>query len=193
MKRALVAILVLALGAALVGLLAGDAVTVGVGQRSVERGDTPARANFVEVKWPFLRDQWGDGRAFRCAPADCGVEVKVYLRPKIGFCNCDSGVEDDAELDRVGDLELFSDKFIALGKGHEIRVGWMDGRSRPYRVDVPYGQPVIAQAMAFNEKCDVMVATVVAPLDRLPDASRLALEFLNGDMIVKWAKAEFGV
>ena len=141
MKRALVAILVLALGAALVGLLAGDAVTVGVGQRSVERGDTPARANFVEVKWPFLRDQWGDGRAFRCAPADCGVEVKVYLRPKIGFCNCDSGVEDDAELDRVGDLELFSDKFIALGKGHEIRVGWMDGRSRPYRVDVPYGQP----------------------------------------------------
>ena len=47
--------------------------------------------------------------------------------------------------------------------------------------------------MAFNEKCDVMVATVVAPLDQLADASRLALEFLNGDMIVKWARAEFGV
>ena len=41
--------------------------------------------------------------------------------------------------------------------------------------------------------CDVMVATVVAPLDRLAEASRLALEFLNGDMIVKWARAEFGV
>jgi hypothetical protein len=69
----------------------------------------------------------------------------------------------------------------------------MDGRSRPYRVDVPYAQPHTALAMAFNEKCDVMVATVVAPLDRLPEAEWLALEFLNGDMIVKWARAEFGI
>jgi hypothetical protein len=192
MKRVLAVLLVLVLGAAVVGLLAGDAVTVGVGQRNVEQA-APVRANFVEVKWPFLRDQWGDGRAFHCAASDCGVEAKLYLRPKIGFCNCDTGVSDDAELDRVGDLELFSDRFIALGHGHEIRVGWMDGRSRPYRVDVRYGQPMTVQAMAFNEKCDVMVATVVAPLDQLPEAARLALEFLNGDMIVKWAKAEFGV
>ena len=193
MKRSLAILFVLALGAALVGLLASDAVTVGVGHRTDERAAIAVRANFVEVRWPFLRDQWGDGRAFRCAPSNCGVEVKLYLRPKIGFCNCDTGVSDDAELDRVGDLELFSDKFIGLGGGHEIRVGWMDGRSRPYRVDMPYAQPLTAQAMAFNEKCDVMVATVVAPLDRLPEAARLAVEFLNGDMIVKWARAEFGV
>ena len=141
MKRAFAILAVLALGAGLVGLFAGDAVTVGVGQRSAENSTHPARANFTEIKWPFLRDQWGDGRAFRCAAADCGVEVKLYLRPKIGFCNCDTGVSDDAELDRVGDLELFSDKFIALGNGREIRVGWMVGRSRPYRVDVPYAQP----------------------------------------------------
>jgi len=193
MKRALVIVAILAAAAGLVGLFAGNAVTVGVGHRSVERSDTPVDANFVEVKWPFLRDQWGDGRAFQCAASDCGVEVKLYVRPKIGFCNCDTGVSDDAELDRVGDLELFSDKFIALGNGHEIRVGWMAGRSRPYRVDVLYGRPVMAQAMAFNEKCDVMVATVVAPLEHLPQAARLALEFLNGDTMVKWAKAEFGV
>jgi hypothetical protein len=193
MKRALAIAAVLALGAGMVALLAGDAVTVGVGLREAERPAAPALARFVEVKWPFLRDQWGNGRAFRCAPADCGVEVSLYLRPKIGFCNCDTGVSDDAELDRVGDLELFSDKFIGLGNGRAIRVGWMDGRSRPYRVDVPYAQPHTALAMAFNEKCDVMVATVVAPLDRLPEAERLALEFLNGDMIVKWARAEFGI
>jgi hypothetical protein len=193
MKRSFAILFVLALGAALVALFSGNVVTVGVGQRTGEQTAMSTRANFVEVKWPFLRDQWGDGRAFRCAAADCGVEVSLYLRPKIGFCNCDTGVSDDAELDRVGDLELFSDKFIALGNGYEIRVGWMEGRSRPYRVDVPYARSFTAQAMAFNEKCDVMVATVVAPLDRLPEASRLALEFLNGDMIVKWAKAEFGV
>jgi hypothetical protein len=193
LKRAVAAIVVLALAVAAIGLLGGDAVTVGVGQREAERVAVPARANFVEIKWPFLRDQWGDGRAFRCAAADCGVEVNLYVRPKIGFCNCDTGVSDDAELDRVGDLELFSDKFIGLGNGREIRVGWMAGRSRAYRVDVPYARPLTAQAIAFNEKCDVMVATVVAPLDRLPEAARLALEFLNGDTIVKWAKVEFGV
>jgi hypothetical protein len=193
MKRALFAILVLALGTAVIGLFAGDAVTVGVGQREADRTAPLARANFAEIKWPFLRDQWGDGRAFRCAAADCGVEVSLYVRPKIGFCNCDTGVSDDAELDRVGDLELFSEKFIGLGNGREIRVGWMAGRSRPYRVDVPYARPLTAQAIAFNEKCDVMVATVVAPLDRLPEAAQLALEFLNGEAIVKWAKAEFGV
>src|SRR6185436_3428257 len=94
------AILVFALGVAVAGLLASDAVTVGIGLRAPERAGTPAAATFVEIKW-----------AFRCSAADCGVEVSLYLRPKIGFCNCDTGVADEAELDRVADLELFSPKF----------------------------------------------------------------------------------
>jgi hypothetical protein len=40
---------------------------------------------WTEFKWPFPVDQWGIGRAFVCKPAECGVEVNVYLRPKIGF------------------------------------------------------------------------------------------------------------
>src|SRR5262249_55444170 len=58
-------------------------------------------AAWREVKWPFLLDQWGTGRAFQCQAADCGVALTMYLRPKIGFCNCATGVSDDAELDRV--------------------------------------------------------------------------------------------
>ena len=65
-----------------------------------------ARAVWTEVKWPFPLDQWGLGRAFRCGAADCGTEINLYLRAKIGFCNCATGVSDDAELDRVGDLEI---------------------------------------------------------------------------------------
>jgi len=42
-------------------------------------------------------DQWGLGKAFVCMPADCGVKVDIYVRPKIGFCNCATGVSDDAE------------------------------------------------------------------------------------------------
>jgi hypothetical protein len=34
----------------------------------------------------FLIDQWGTGRAFVCTAADCGTEVKLYLRAKIGSC-----------------------------------------------------------------------------------------------------------
>ena len=193
MARVRTAILVVALGAGLLGLLASDAVTVGIGLRTPERADALRPSAFVEIKWPFPRDMWGDGRAFRCAAADCGVEVSLYLRPKIGFCNCDTGVADEAELDRVADLELFSPKFFGLTHGDDIKVGWMRGLSRIYQVDIPYGQPRPILAMAFNHECDVMVATVVAPLDHLPGAERHVLAFLNGEPLIKWARAQFGI
>jgi len=191
MARARTIILVLALGAGLVGLLASDAVTVGL--RGPERVDVPAQSKFVEVKWPFPRDMWGDGRAFRCAAADCGVEVNLYIRPKIGFCNCDTGVADEAELDRVADLELFSPKFVGLTHGDDIRVGSMRGLSRIYQVDIPYDRVRPIMAMAFNQDCDVMVATVVAPLEHYPSAERHVLAFLNGEPMLKWVRAQFGI
>jgi hypothetical protein len=193
MARARTAILVLALGAGLVGLLASAAMTVGIGLRAPERADVSAQSNFVEIKWPFPRDMWGDGRAFRCAAADCGVEVTLYLRPKIGFCNCDTGVADEAELDRVADIELYSPKFVGLTHGGDIRVGWMRGLSRIYQVDIPYDRVRPIMAMAFNQNCDVMVATVVAPLEHYPSAERHVLAFLNGEPILKWARAQFGI
>src|SRR3954449_245706 len=181
-------ILILVLGVGLAGLLAGDAAMVGVTHADAK---VPPSA-WTEAKWPFLIDQWGVGRAYRCAPADCGTEVNVYLRPKIGFCNCATGVSDDAELDRVGDLELFSDKFRGLADGQAITVGWMSGRSRAYNVTIPYAQPRDMVAMAFNDKCDVMVATVVAERDQIAVAKRYAIDFLNGDQVLRWAKAELG-
>jgi len=187
-----IGILVVAVGAALAGLLAGDAATVGVLRHQTE-GVGATRPVWAEVKWPFLLDQWGLGRAFRCAAADCGVEVNIYLRPKIGFCNCATGVSDDDELDRVGDLEIFSDKFVGLADGRPVKVGWMEGRSRPYQVAIPYALPRNMLAIAFNDKCDVMVATVVADRDGLPAAERFALDFLNGDLVLNWTKVELGI
>ena len=37
---------------------------------------------------------------------DCGTAVTLYVRAKIGFCNCTTGVADDPELERIGDFEL---------------------------------------------------------------------------------------
>ena len=51
-------------------------------------------------------DQWGKGKAFHCKAADCGTEVSLYVRAKIGFCNCTTGVADDEELERLSDFDL---------------------------------------------------------------------------------------
>ncbi len=48
----------------------------------------PSHPQFSEVQWPYPADEWGKGKAFRCAAADCGVEVNLFIRAKIGFCNC---------------------------------------------------------------------------------------------------------
>ena len=181
-------IVVVALGVGLAGLLAGDAATVGVKEQS---SDAAKAANWAEIKWPFPLDQWGVGRAFECR--DCGAQAKLYLRAKLGFCNCATGVSDDAELDRVGDLELLSNAFNGLSDGRPISVGWMNGRSRPYHVKIPYASPRTALAIGFNDKCDVVVATVVADRGRLPAAEDAALEFLNSDLVLRWAERELGL
>src|SRR5579862_7706548 len=93
-------------------------------------GASPRGPVWTEITWPFPVDQWGGGWAFQCKAADCGTDVKLYVRPKIGFCNCQTGVADDEELDRVGDVDLFESEHAALGAGHPITVHWMKGRSR---------------------------------------------------------------
>ena len=142
-----------------------------------------------ETKWPFLLDQWGTGRAFRCSGAGCDG-LSLYLRPKIGFCNCATGVADDAEVDRVADIELLSQRYAPLGDGHAITVGWMSGRSRAYAVDGPMQARRTAMALAFNDKCDVVVATLVGDGAWPAEAERAALSLLNSGPVLRWAKAE---
>ena len=174
---------------ALVVVLAG-----GVGG-DVSASNSPATGrlspHWSEVKWPFPLDQWGTGRAFRCEADACGVTVNLYLRPKIGFCNCSRGVYDDTELDRVGDVELLGPDFIGIGDGRPVTVGWMEGRTRVFNVTGPYQPNASAIAIAFNDKCDVVVATVASDGD-LAGSQRAALRFLNTDLVLRWARAELG-
>ena len=181
-------VLVGAIGIGLAAWFASDATTVGAGERTP---GAAAPAAWSEIKWPFPMDQWGLGRAFQCRAADCNTDISLYLRAKLGFCNCTTGVSDDAELDRVGDLELLSSKFDGLRDGQPITVGWMKGRSRPYRVTMAYAPARTALAIAFNDKCDVVVATVVA--NDMAAAERAALSFLNGDLVLRWAERELGL
>ena len=56
-----------------------------------------------------------------------------------------------------------------------------------------YGTPRSALAIAFNDKCDVVVATVVTEHSRLAEAERAALALLNGDSVLRWVEKEFGL
>ena len=179
----------LAIAIAGAGCVAGSAAVFGLRAPADPSVTEPA---WTEVKWPFLLDQWGIGKAFVCMPADCGSKVEVYIRPKIGFCNCSTGVSDDAELERVGDTDLVSAEVRPLGAGRPIKVGWMRGLSRAYVTsDEKPNERVLS--VAFNDECDVVVA--LASLGKAdPDAVAPAvLSFLNSTPMVLWAKKELGL
>src|SRR6516225_4268160 len=138
---------------AVAGIVSCAAVVLLFDARAPARPSADITPVWTEFRWPFLLDQWGVGRAFVCKPQDCGVEVNLYLRPKIGFCKCTTGVDDDDELERVGDHTLVGENTIALGAGRPIEVAWMKGRSRSYGVTDPAPRRVLS--IGFNDRCDV--------------------------------------
>jgi hypothetical protein len=153
---------------------------------------------WTEVGWPFPVDEWGGGWAFQCKAADCGTDVNLYLRPKIGFCNCGVGVADDDELDRVSDTDLLGSEKSALGAGRPIKVDWMKGRGRIYKVAASWGSAFRSAksllSLAFNpvnDTCDVIVATVVAGDDPLAQ-EQAVLAFLDGDLVRQHADEVLG-
>ena len=153
---------------------------------------TSDRAVWTEVQWPFRMDEWGVGRAFVCKAADCGSDIALYLRVKVGFCNCSTGVSDDDDLDRVGDLPLLSNRFVGLAEGRSVAVDAMQGRSRPYQVSLPLWRSQTAVAVVLHAKCDAVVATIVADRDRLAAAEKNGLAFLSGAPVLQWAKMVLG-
>jgi hypothetical protein len=153
----------------------------------------PSHPKWMEVQWPHPTDEWGKGKAFRCEAADCGVEVNLYIRAKIGFCNCKTGVSDDDELDRLSDFRLMGETPSVLGPGHPINVAWMKGRSRAYAIADPYRARNSALAVAFNDRCDAVVATAVVAQDRPAAIEPSVIAFLNSETIVHWAEVTLGL
>jgi hypothetical protein len=193
----------LAIGIAAMIVVAGSAAVWGLrapvshsestgGSPSADGVTSAMEPAWAETKWPFLLDQWGTGKAFVCRPAECGVKIEVFIRPKIGFCNCNTGVSDDNELERVADTDLISGKALPLGPGAAVKVGWMHGLSRTYQVsgDKP-GERLLS--VAFNDDCDVVVA--LASLGKADPAAvtPAVLAFLKSTPMVLWAKKELGL
>ena len=146
------------------------------------------RGNWQEIAWPFPRDGWPAGRAFRCDPAACGAAIELYVRPKLGFCNCDRGVADDDEVDRVADLDLISPQFAPAQAGHRVRVADMPGRLRAYDLKMQDGAEHAAIGIAVSRRCDLLVA-VAQGKGSFAEVKRAAMEFLGARETSRWMMA----
>jgi len=180
----------IAVAAATLGCVLAAALTwFGLPRHAAATATVPV---WTEVAWPFPIDQWGKGKAFRCKAADCGAEVNLYLRAKIGFCNCTTGVADDEDLDRMGDLFLVSE-VSPLGHGRPIGIASMKGRSRAYSINArnPPGKTVIS--VVLNERCDMIAATAVLGHDRPAATEPSVIEFLNSSTVMRWAEITLGL
>lgn len=140
-----------------------------------------------EIAWPFPRDAWEAGRAFKCSSEACDGDV-VYVRPKIGFCNCATGVTDDDEVDRVTDLDLIDPQFKPLGSGEQIEAAGMRGRARQYKLRLRDGAAGMGVGIALSRNCDVVVAIAQS---RSLDAAheQTALNLLSTQAVRDWIEA----
>jgi hypothetical protein len=166
----------IAVAALAVGALSGVAAYDHAGSRA---------GGWREIAWPFPRDGWPAGRAFRCDTATCGDAVEIYVRPKIGFCNCDRGVGDDDEVDRVADLDLISDRFMPREAGRVVRLAGMPGRIRAYNLQMPDGARRAAIGIAVSRRCDLLVA-VAQGTSEAPEMQRAAMTFLESAELRRW-------
>jgi hypothetical protein len=165
------------------GALSGAAAYQHAGPRHHEQ-----KGEWQQIAWPFPRDGWPAGKAFRCGAAACGGEMELYVRPKMGFCNCDGGVADDDEVDRVADLDLLSERFAPIAPGHVVRIADMPGRIRAYDLKLSGGLRHTAIGVAVSRRCDLLVAVAHGR----GDASELrlaALDFLATSKMTGWMMA----
>jgi hypothetical protein len=119
--------------------------------------------------------------------------VRLFVRAKIGFCNCATGVADDAELERIGDLELLGGKAKPVGDGRPISVAWMKGRSRTYAISDTKLPGPTALSIGYNERCDAIVATVVVHNDRPDRIEPGVLQLLSGPDVIRWLEVKLGL
>ncbi len=151
-----------------------------------------AEPGWREVAWPFARDAWPAGRAFRCAAAACGGEVDVYVRPKLGFCNCSTGVAGDDEVDGVSDMDMLSADFTPRGAGLPVVIGGMAGRTRAYTLHMPGGRQQSAAGFAVSRRCDLVVAASQGPGAGSPEARRAIAELLGTGQVMTWLTSLLG-
>jgi hypothetical protein len=141
-----------------------------------------------EAAWPFLRDAWPSGRAFRCDAAHCGEEVMVYARVKMGMCDCVAGVADDEDLERVSDAGLLAHGVTPAGPGEATDIAGIKTRLRHYRLE---GGAALA-VLAGGRNCNAFVAMATARHDLNPQAMEAVQGLLKAPAMSRWVGKQGG-
>ncbi len=169
-------------------MLAGAVIACGIGGAYASGVFQAPEPGWREIAWPFPRDAWPAGRAFRCGSPACGGDVEIYLRAKLGFCsNCATGVTGDAEVDGVADLDMISDDFVPAASGQSVVVGPMRGRSRRYTQVLADGRRTPSAGFAMARQCDLFV--VAAQGAGVPGGQAAIIAFLETPAMAHWINA----
>jgi hypothetical protein len=161
------------------GLVAATAGLAAIAHERLAPGPADGEG-WRPIAWPFPRDAFPPGRAWRRGTTE------VYVRPKLGFCgNCDTGVVADEEVDRVTDLDLLDPRFAPAKEGTPIRIGPFPGRARLYRYTLASGGTRHAEGIAVAQKCDLVVAVIAGNLADEPQRAA-AYRFLGSSGVQGW-------
>jgi hypothetical protein len=184
--------LVVSLALLVIGILWAVAVFEVVQSRAAIRQDMGLqKLGWREMAWPFPRDGWPGGRAFRCNAASCGEGSELYIRAKMGLCNSDTGVAGDEEVDRVTDIDLVGLRPTPSASGQTARFGEFAGRSRSYALDLANGSRVSAIGYALSRRSDMIVA-VVKGSGPEPLLQQAADQFLAANDVQRWMVGALG-
>jgi hypothetical protein len=164
--------IVLAFGA--IGLIAGD----GAATTATSFGAGSGSTMFVEAKWPFGLDQWGRGRAFDCKSSRCGADAKLYVRAKVGFCDCFDHVDED-DVDRLTDFDFIRATAVSLGADRPMWLGGDPARLRAFRLDGPRGSAGQALSVVVARDCQALVALMVLDRDTSPALESAVLDLVT--------------
>jgi hypothetical protein len=117
--------------------------------------------------------------------------MELYVRPKLGLCgNCDTGVVEDSEVDRVTDIDLIDPLFAPVETGSRIQVTDLVGRMRLYHLR-SRKDGKLAEAIAVSYNCDLVVAVVVGDVGN-PANRQTARHFLEADAVQVWLNEQLG-
>ena len=61
------------------------------------------------------------------------------------------------------------------------------------RSPIPIAREIRRCAVAFNDRCDAIVATTVVAHDRPEAIEPSVIEFLNSEVVVHWAEVTLGL
>jgi hypothetical protein len=144
------------------------------------------------MPWPFAQDGWPTGRAFRCNSASCGGGLDVYIRAKIGLCNCSNGITGDAEVDAVSDVDLLAADFAPLAPGAAVAVGGMQGITRAYRLVEPNGVGRRAAGLALSNRCDLVAIASLGAWAGMPKGTEAISTLISRAEIASWLRNQMG-